>query len=192
MKIRRHHFWIGVGFGNLSTSLLGVVAAATLVYLGGLNPARAHPIIYDLIPPITTAPAGDLTIIGDFSFDPATTTLDAVDLVVTGGPQPGSYTQPIEGFAAAISASIPGSDMDIIIAFQNDLATAPDPVSKVTFLLPNGMAVPFTPSAGAAVPANAVPEPASLFLLSGALGLFLLAQRLRYRPKVRAGESAQE
>src|SRR4029077_5271181 len=101
------------------------MAAAALAYLGGLNPATANPIIYDLIPPVPPAPAGDLTIIGDFRFDPATTTLDVVDLVVTGGPQPGTYTQPIEGFAAAISASIPGSDMDIIIRFQNDLYQIP-------------------------------------------------------------------
>ena len=106
MTIRCHHF-LTVAFGSLSTILLGIMAATVLAYLVGPNPARANPIIYDLIPPITIAPAGDLTIIGDFTFDPTTTTLDAVDLVVTGGPQPGTYTQPIEGFAAAISASIP-------------------------------------------------------------------------------------
>jgi hypothetical protein len=86
-------------------------------------------------------PAGVITVIGDFTFDPTTKALDAVDLDVTGGPQPGTYnhTQPIEGFAAAISASIPGSDMDLVMSFKNDLATVPDPVSKVLFLFPNGM-----------------------------------------------------
>ncbi len=41
MTIRCHHFRIGVAFSDLSTSLLGAMAAAALAYLGGLNPATA-------------------------------------------------------------------------------------------------------------------------------------------------------
>ncbi len=173
-----------------SLSLFRAMAVMFLFRLVLLNPAAANPIVYTLIPPVTAG--GDITVIGGFTFDPATTALDAVDLEVTGGPQPGSYTQPIEGFAAAISASIPGSDMDLVMSFQNDLGTVPDPVSKILFLIPKGMNMAFVPAAGEAVPANAAPEPASLALLGGAVGCFILMRRAhsRGRAAVRASRRA--
>ena len=171
-------------FCRLSLALRLAVMVVILGYLVVPRAAIANPLVYDLIPPVTAGLTGDITVIGDFTFDPTTTAPDAVDLDVTGGPQPGEYTQSIEGFAAAISASIPGSDMDLVMSFQNDLAAVPDPITKVLFLMLNGMNMSFTATAGEAVPASAVPEPASLHLLGGAIGLFLLTRWANDRGRI--------
>jgi hypothetical protein len=168
--MRRRLCWGGAIFGSRTTGLLSVMIAAALAH-----PAIATPISYVLIPPIT---GGGATVVGGFTFDATGPTLDAVGLSVTGGPQPGSYTVPVSATAAEIVAEIPSTTDRILLIFENPLGTASDPVSAIAF--PPSAPDP-APAMGDAVPST--PEPTSLALLGGALGLFVLARRAT-RPSV--------
>jgi PEP-CTERM motif len=150
---------------------------AVALYFATLTPSSATPISYVLNPPISAG----LTVTGGFTFDAAGPTLDAVNLSVTGGPQPGSYTVPVSAGASDITAEIPSTSDMIVIGFVQDLGSGPDPVSYVAFPPTAQDPLPVFPNfVGEAIP-SAIPEPTSVGLLAAALGLFVFARRANFR-----------
>jgi len=151
-----------------------VVSAA---YLATPTVATATPITYVLNPPVTLLGGSAPTIFGSFTFDATGPTLDTADLSVTGGPQPESYTVPVSATPNEIEAEMPTTGNMMLLIFADALGNAPDPVSGVGFPrdpIPaiSGDAVPDVPS---------IPEPSSLALLGGVVGLFLLISRMNRR-----------
>jgi hypothetical protein len=183
----------------LEANLLGLCAAMALAapaFLAAPSPAAAtigNPITYDLSPSVMGAvPGGTDTVTGTFVFDPTASTLDSVDLTVTGPIFPGVYDEP-EGGAPALA---PPNEINVINAsaafsliFQNSLGNATDPVTAFNFFSPSP--VDFTVMQGAAVPVStAVPEPATWAMaLLGFAGLGFAAHR-RAKLKASMGFSA--
>jgi hypothetical protein len=162
-------------FGNsverLAGRLLPAVLVAAATSLALLSPALATPIAYTLSPAVL---AGGDQITGGFTFDPSGPTLDSVDLTVTGPIGPGVYNFPLSATSSlilTITSLFPLHDM--VMVFADPLASIPDPVSLVTIDFSS-----LVPTQGAAVP---TPEPASLSLLVGALGLMLFGCRMDTR-----------
>jgi hypothetical protein len=85
MTTRGRHSRVATIFGSHTTGLLSFLVVAALAYLATATPSTATPINYVLNPPVT---GGGATAAGGFTFDATGPTLDAVDLIVTGGPQP--------------------------------------------------------------------------------------------------------
>ena len=108
--------------------------------------ARAAPISYVFAAGTTTdLAAGPETITGSFTFDASTNTETNVTITLTG----------------------------ISIFFAMPLDVSPDPLMEVRLGNVKLAAADSDPD-GAAIFAPAIPEPASLALLSAALGIFLL------------------
>lgn len=158
----------GVRVGSARSILFGAV----LVYLGSLSSSIATPITYVLSPPISDT-SRTIMVTGNFTLDASGPTLDAVDLVAIGGPQPGSYTVPLSATASQIMAEVAFTGSLIRIGFAADLGDRPVMVSFVAF---PPMAVDPLPVTGTAVP-EGIPEPGTIALLGGILGLFLVASR---------------
>ena len=156
-----------VGVIKGSSGLLGAIVLATTAYFAALTPAAAVPVVYVLSPPVTDS-ADTITVTGSFTLMSGPT-LDAVDLVATGGPQPGTYTVPLSATASEIVAEIPSTTEMIRIGFAANLGDGAVAASFVTF---PPAAVDPLPVSGAAVPAT-IPEPGSLALLGSALAFFL-------------------
>jgi hypothetical protein len=177
MTMRRPHFWLGSAFAARKTRLAVAMAAVTVAYLAAPNPAAADPITYNFIPPI--AAGTDITVTGEFTFDPNGTVLSAANLNVTNGPAPGPYTVPFDAAASFIAVEQVVSNVDLVISFADDLGPAADEVTKIQFLgLPNNMNMSFTATAGFAVPlSSSIQEPGSLALFAAAVGLFLMTRR---------------
>jgi hypothetical protein len=173
-KSRQRRF--GNSFESLAGRLLLAALVAAAVSLALLSPALATPIAYTLSPAVLAA--GD-EITGGFTFDPSGLRLDSVDLTVTGPIGAGVYNFPLSAAASlvlTITSLFPLHEM--VIVFADPLGSIPDPVSLVTIDFSS-----LVPTEGAAVPAQppSIPEPASLFLLAGALGLMLFSCRVDTR-----------
>jgi len=134
-----------------------------------------------------------VTLTGTFTFDPSGPTLDAVDITATGpttilAASPDVFTTipapaPSGSSFFAMSST---TDDALLIGFANTLTSAPDPI--IGFFIANDTATGGCSTtiggctadsvSGDATPSVAPPpsvvEPASLALLGGALGLFLL------------------
>jgi hypothetical protein len=126
--------------------------------------------------------AGEDKITGGFTFDPAGLMLDSVDLTVTGPIGAGVYNFPLSAAASlvlTITSVFPLHEM--VIIFADPLALIPDPVRQVTIDFST-----LSPTQGAAVPnlPAPIPEPASLILVVGALGLMRFSCRVD-RPRCR-------
>jgi hypothetical protein len=172
---------------TLETNLLGLCVAMALAapaILTTPSAATAAPITYNFSPSVMgPVPGGVDTITGTFTFDPTGSpfgaTLNSASLTVTGPTNPGTYTP----FPPPPPVLEPGNEIDLVsggatmsIIFANNLGLTPDNVTQFIFNAPNLIRV--TATQGTAVPAApAVPEPTSLALLGGALGLFLLKRR---------------
>jgi hypothetical protein len=180
MTARCRHSRLGTILGNRKTGVLKLLVAALIACPATVTPTAATPLSYVLNPPVT---GGGATVVGSFTFNTIGPTLDAVALSVTGGPQPGFYTVPVSATSNEILAEIPSTTDMILLVFTNPLGNVPDPVSAIAF--PPSARDP-APATGAAIPST--PEPASLALLGGALGLFLLAYGANRRLTVAAKE----
>ena len=178
MTTQRRHSWVTTIVGACKLSLRGAMVISALAYLATPTLAAATPITYVLSPPVTLIGESAPSIFGDFTFDATGPTLDAVDLSVTGGPQPESYTVPVSATSNEILAEIPTTSDMMLLIFADALGNAPDPVSGVAF--PRD---PIRAIMGDAEPdaVPSIPEPASLALLGGAVALFLLISRVNRR-----------
>jgi hypothetical protein len=175
MTTQRRDSRAGTILGSRAPGLLSWVVVVVLAYLATITPTAATAISYVLNPPVT---GGGATVVGGFTFNTAGPTLDAVALSVTAGPQPGSYTVPVSATSAEIVAEIPSTTDMILLIFANPLGNVPDAISAIAF--PPTARDP-APVTGEAVPST--PEPASLALLGGALGLFLVTCRASRRAR---------
>jgi hypothetical protein len=137
-----------------------------------LSSALATPIAYTLSPAVLAA--GD-EITGGFTFDPSGPRLDSVDLTVTGPIGPGVYNLSLSAASSlvlTITSIFPLHEM--VIVFADPLASIPDPVRLV--MIDFSLLLPTEGAAVLALP-DPIPEPTSLFLLAGALGLMLFSCR---------------
>ena len=171
MITQRRHSWLTIMAGTCKLSLRGAMVVSALACLATPTLATATPMTYVLNPPVTLLGRSAPTIFGGFTFDATGPTLDAVDLSVTGGPQPESYTVPVRATFDEILAETPTTGDMMLLIFANALGNAPDPISGVGF--PRD---PIPAIMGEAVPSmgDAAPEPTSLALLGAAVALFLL------------------
>jgi len=149
-----------------------IVAALLAGLVAGT--ARAAPISYVFAAGTTTdLGAGLETITGSFTFDASTNTETNVSITLTGmAPFADTYTDPLAlppssnevfGFSPTLTG--------ISIFFAMPLDVSPDPLMEVRFGNVKLAAVDPSPH-GAAVFAPAIAEPASLTVLSAALGIF--------------------
>lgn len=198
MTIPRH-FRIGTAFRTRTFGLLGALALASAASLTAPSPAAATPITYVLNASATWTDSnhpsivyGTDTFAGTFVWDPAAANISFtpytdVHITVSGPFAPGVYTN--------ASLSSPGSN--IVLTPE----AGPPPVIDIPFDFVLGS----TPGGGSGIslfgigcgrcglPSTAtdenstsgfvrsIPEPASLALLGSALGLFLVALRLKRR-----------
>ena len=176
----------------LETNLFRLCAAMVLAAPAILapSPVTATPITYNFTPSVTgtsTVPPGTVTISGTFTFDPTGSmfgaTLNSANITVAG---PISAGNPYVPFGTPPVLEPPNEidlalgSVTLSIFFGNNLGLTPDNVDHFTFNAPN--LINITATAGTAVPqAAATPEPTSLALLGGALGLLFLRRRARRR-----------
>jgi hypothetical protein len=110
------------GFG-MRTRILGFVAAVAMF---APWPATAAPIAYDLIGATAdfgVPPTDKLS--GTFIFDPADTTLDAVDITVSGATDPGFYNTPYYWISSGFMMESTIGDI-LAILFVSPLAASSD------------------------------------------------------------------
>lgn len=162
----------GIRVGSTGSARSGAIILTALACFASPTASTATPITYVLSPPISDA-SHTIMVMGNFTFDASGPTLDAVDLVATGGPQPGSYTVPLSATASQILAEIPLTSSMIRIGFTANLGNAPVMVSFVAF---PPAAIDPLPVTGTAV-LERIPEPGSIALLGGILALVLVASR---------------
>jgi hypothetical protein len=178
---------IATRFHARTLGLLGAIVVAVSAYLAAPTTAAAMPTTYALSGVTASfGSSGTDTITGTFTFDPSNPANDSVDFEVSGPILPGDYY--LQSFidsrainaTTGVGCSVSGTDSCMSIIFQ---------LSFSPFLNLNSVMLPFTMStvgavniasavSGAATPA---PEPASLVLLGGAVGLFFLTRRANRR-----------
>jgi hypothetical protein len=165
-------------------------------------------------PPLTITGSGTLTITGGFSFDPEPgtgpgtegPTLVSADITAEKAPPTSILIQrmvetfdspvlPVNSDAFSIVAEASATGDAIKINFATPLGITPDDITEVMVFNNNTLlsaaSAPFGSVTGQAIPISVgagvpIPEPASLSLLGGALGLFLLTRRAKRRPASRA------
>jgi len=169
-----------------SRSLLIAFAALALAGIAwsAITPANAAPITYDLVgvTDIFDGEAGTLT--GNFTFDPTTTTLSAVDIFLNGPVlplYPFALTPTISPTFTSITLSAGFSFIDapnqivatndqgvgLILAFSADLGLSADPLSASLLEHPSGLIDLGSFTTGEAVP---TPLPPALPLFATGLG----------------------
>ena len=180
MTRQRRHSWLTIMAGACKLSLRGAMVVSALACLATPTLATATPMTYVLNPPVSFIGGSAPTIFGGFTFDATGPTLDAVDLSVTGGSQPVSYTVPVSATSDEILVEAPTTGDMMLLIFANALGNAPDPITAVGF--PRD---PLPAIMGAAVPimedVPSMPEPTSLALLGAAVALFLLISTVNRR-----------
>jgi hypothetical protein len=167
----------GIRFGAVKFRLLIAIAA---VASAAPIPAIATSMTYTLSPPVI---GGGDSIIGVFTIDTAGPTLDAADLLVTGGLGAGTYnSNPSLLSPETIEVYQPSGGDFLEISFADPLTSdQTDPATSAMIGMPPLAAgfppldVSFQVMSGAADP-PATPEPSSIALLGGALALLLLTR----------------
>ena len=162
----------------------------TLLMATATPPVAATPITYTLLNASATfGTLGTIDFSGSFTFDPSPPTLDSVMITATGPlsvllQSPETFGVPFPPITPNLISAISSATFDILepMAFVNNLTNAPEPIASVTIVM--GRTVQTASSVtGEAVPASA-PEPTTLALLSGALGLlFHLRTRINRRDR---------
>jgi hypothetical protein len=126
-------------------------------------------------------PNATITLTGDFTFDPSGPTLDNVAITATETSGSGVLTATsvlfnkpgFSGFADIQASASAATDI-ISISFIGNLGPAAAMISNVEFFPTFGTSFSTNSVKGSAVPA---PEPNTIALLGGAIGLLLLARR---------------
>jgi hypothetical protein len=163
---------------------LGIVASVIAITTLAALPGSASPIDYTLSGVTATFGPGSFTsggtddLTGSFTWDPLTDGLSAISVTVTGAVLPGSFDVPNSGFegppVTAIEGQVGGPGTNILeLIFDNPLGNVPDPLNYIVIVATPGSARSEA-ATGYAVPAT-TPEPASLPVLSAALGVLFLA-----------------
>jgi hypothetical protein len=171
------------------------VTTAVLVLSAATLPANAIPITYTLSGASATfsapQPSATVALTGMFTYDPSGPDLKSVSITATETSGSGILTNTPETFSVAVgafapdrfTASVPTNNDVIVIAFNSNLGNVADSISFVAFTTPSGGFCQSGGStcatgtvAGSAVPTTA-PEPNTMALLGGAIGLFLVALR---------------
>jgi len=175
---------------RLFAAVMFAMAVAATAFLAAPTPATAVPFNYTLSGASATfGTSGTDTLTGTFTYDEAAGVLDAVSIVVTGPVDPATLTIPedIEPGFGATNQAISMSDATLTTTFEihfssltNDAVIPHQPQSTplTAVFAPPNLDTVSTEVTGEAVP---TPEPPSLVLLAGALGLFLLRRRANPR-----------
>jgi hypothetical protein len=189
----------GITFRNRNLGLLIAMVVSAAPFFVTPTPATATPIEYSLSDATAMIPSPfntTLTLTGTFTFDPSSTTLDAVDILITGSTSilPGgqaTFDDPFSGlvapdaFTACDGPCVIGAAAALTLLFTTSIlptGATLDAVFVGTFT-GNGTGVAGVASesvTGDAIP-TPIPEPASLTLLGGAIALFLFARRANRR-----------
>lgn len=161
----------------------GLLFAALVVaagYLAAPTPANAVPFDYALSGASATfGTNGTDTLSGTFTFDEVADALDAVDIVVTGPLDPATLTVPVAATPNSITMSNAALTITFDIHFLDDLTNdsvfphQPQSTPLAVVFAPPNLTTISTAVTGSAIP---TPEPTSLALLGGVLGLFLLGR----------------
>jgi PEP-CTERM motif len=176
MITRRRYSRVRISFTTRKLGFLGAMLVATTAYMATPTPAIAMPIAYVIDPGAIFAPGPPpIGLSGTFTFDAATDTESDVLMTLGGNSQsipPGQYTQ---------IAPFNTGDPTVVLAFMGFVGIGlnfshPLDVSPDTMIGVGGSEL----GTASFVPA-ATPEPTSLALLGGALGLFLLTRRANRR-----------
>ena len=154
------------------------LAATAALLIAVATPARATPIAYTLSASGNSMrTANPINFTGTFVFDPSGPTLDHVSITSTGF-MTITFDTPATPISAdeisATSSTGFGAPAPLEIVFTNPLTNAPDTVASIAWGPTSGPTESLTNPQGQVVPAAATPEPSALFLMGGALGLFLL------------------
>jgi hypothetical protein len=173
-------------FGLSGAIVLSITAILTAPF-----PAPATPMTYTFFPATgatatySVPPLGTMTITGTFVFDPSGLSgpsLNSANIDVTGTIFSGIYNVADSATANAFTATATNGIV-LRFTFVNTLSSSPDPLASVSTTPDDTPDIGPTDSAtGGAVPV-AAPEPTSLALMGGALGLFLLGRTGRQRPR---------
>jgi hypothetical protein len=172
--------------------LLGAIVVSAAAFFVAPPTVTATPITYTLSNATATFsapdPVGIITLTGTFTEDLSGPTLNSVNITTSGPPgfllfEPLTFTIPAQtNSLSQISATTGPGGFLIEIDFKSPLdPTASSDLGRVliqTILHPFPISTSMT--TGSAVPTT-TPEPASLTLLGGALGLFLLTRRAKWR-----------
>jgi hypothetical protein len=168
-----------------------VVAAAPFFVTP--TPATATPIVYTLSDVTETldfpSETGTITFTGTFTFDQTPTpTLVSIDVTATALPtsllthSPETTNEPLGNIIDSRSfvgvAAATGDQFQFV--FASPLGSAPDLITDMNLQLPSRQDFGPAQVTGSADP-TPTPEPASLTLLGGALALFLVARRAKWR-----------
>jgi hypothetical protein len=191
-------------------SFIRAMVVSAPAFLASSIPATASEIMYKITPATgATAsfpPFGTLTITGDFGFDPEPETgpgtqgphLVSADITAFAAPQSvliqgmaENFDMPRGSDASSIAAKSSATSDEIKIDFAAPLGISPDDIAEVMVFNHNtGFTISSSPPGSATGQADPgfltgagapIPEPASLTLLGGALGLFLLTRRTNRR-----------
>ena len=176
MTARRRDTPVGSTFGTRTLGLLAVLAVAAAAYLAAPGSATATPISYTLSGVTATFPAfpRTYTITGTFTFDASDNTESALMITITGTDcSPCDIDQP-QPFTTSSDSRIEGTFF--FLQFLSPLSSSPDPVTDADVPVLEGDTNDVT---GDAI--FATPEPTSLALLAGAVGIFLLTCRANRR-----------
>jgi hypothetical protein len=142
-------------------------------------PAFADAITYTLSPSaVVEFGNGDTdSMSGTFTFD-APATLESADITLAGAIDPGTYTAVVSSSSTMIEAFDTADSTYLTLDFSSDLSLGQvDPISSL-LVYNAGSGGDTSLHINAAADPTEAPEPASLALLGGALGLFFFTCRL--------------
>ena len=144
-------------------------------------PATATPVEYTLSGITDTNLVGTDTLTGEFTYDSTIPSTLSVNITETGPIDPGTYQYPNPSYQPeALNSSVsicsdPACTTGLFLYFAGPLDGSIENITNVVYAAHGSPFMSIFDVTGAAVPA--VPEPASLTLLSGAIGLLFLRRR---------------
>jgi hypothetical protein len=189
ISTRRH----GPPFCTRHPALLGIMAVLALTCFAASTTSRASPITYELSGVTGIFPLGTVTLTGNFTYDPASSTLDSVSITATGpttllNTSPETFDVVLgEGLRfIAIRDPAPVPPFTIVLRFSDALGGL-SPNRIVGFDVGNGVSDFSTSDVTGAATPLAVPEPSGIVLLAGGVSIMYAARKLRRRKQWEPG-----